>query len=78
MNWGGDSTQPWKFQIINLNAGCHDLRIADVDQDGQADIVCSATTLQNTRSFIAFQDDRDNWKIVNDPFRVGGSVTSNR
>jgi hypothetical protein len=76
MNWGGDPTQPWKFQIINPNAGCHDLRIADVDQDGLADIVCSATTLQNTRSFIAFQDDHDHWKIVNDPFRVGGSITA--
>jgi hypothetical protein len=71
MNSGGDPAQPWKSQIINPNAGCHDLDLADVDQDGLPDIVCSATTLEKTRSFIAFQNDRDHWKIVNDPFRVG-------
>jgi hypothetical protein len=76
MNWGGDPAQPWKIQIINPNAGCHDLRIADVDQDGLPDIVCSATTLQNTRSFIAFQNDADHWEIVNDPFRVGGFISA--
>jgi hypothetical protein len=76
MNWGGDSTQPWKLQIINPNAGCHDLRIADVDQDGLPDIVCSATSVENKHSFRAFQNDQDHWEIVNDPFRVGTFITA--
>lgn len=75
-NWGGDPTQPWEYQIINPNAGCHDLVIADVDQDGLPDIVCSATILQNTRSFIAFQNDPKHWEIINDPFKVGGQLTA--
>jgi hypothetical protein len=58
MNRGGDPSQPWPMQIINPNAGCHDLHLADVDQDGRLDVVCSATTRQGTLSFIAFQDVR--------------------
>jgi hypothetical protein len=76
MNSGGDPTQPWKSQIISPNAGCHDLHIADVDQDGLPDVVCSASPLEDTHSLIAFQADHDHWKIVNDPFRVGGSIAA--
>ncbi len=43
MNWGGDPTQPWPSEIINPNAGCNDLHVADLDQDGLPDVVCSAT-----------------------------------
>src|SRR5260370_36064558 len=48
MNRGGDPTQPWESQIINPNGGCHDLHIADVDQDGLPDIVCSAALMHHT------------------------------
>ena len=68
LNWGGDPTQPWPMQIINPNAGCHDLHIVDVDGDGLPDIVCSATFFAGTQSFIAYQNAFDNWQIVNDPF----------
>jgi hypothetical protein len=73
-NRGGDPTQPWKSQIINPNAGCHDVHIADVDRDGLPDIVCSAAMMMHTQSFIAFQNDNNHWQIVDDPFRVGVSL----
>src|SRR5690349_16788149 len=53
-NWGGDPTQPWPIQIINPNAGCNDLHVVDVDQDGWPDVVCSAIAGVGTKSFIAF------------------------
>jgi hypothetical protein len=74
MNRGGDPSQPWPMQIISPNAGCHDLHLADVDQDGRLDVLCSATTRQGTLSFIAFQDGSNRWQIVDDPFRLKGSV----
>jgi hypothetical protein len=76
MNWGGDPNQPWERRIINPNAGCHQLRVADVDQDGLPDVVCSASPVEDTHSFIAFQNDSNHWKIVDDPFQMGGSITS--
>ncbi|MBV8507477.1 MAG: hypothetical protein JOZ11_16935, partial [Alphaproteobacteria bacterium] len=80
MNWGGDPTQPWPAEIINPNAGCNDLHVADLDQDGLPDIVCSATSALDaavkTQSFIAFQNDYNDWQIVNDPFRIPGSSDS--
>ena len=74
INRGGDPSQPWPMVIINPYAGCHDLRVGDVDQDGLPDIVCSATTRQGTLNFVAFQDDSTHWKIVDDPFRLQGFV----
>lgn len=68
LNWGGDPTQPWPSSIINPNAGCHDIRIADLDGDGKQDIVCSSALLQGTRSFIAYQNAYDSWQIVSSPF----------
>jgi hypothetical protein len=76
MNWGGDPTQPWWAEIINPNAGCNDLHIADLDQDGLADVVCSATSGLGTKSFIAFQNAYNDWQIVDDPFRIPGSSDS--
>jgi hypothetical protein len=67
MNRGGDPSQPWPREIINPDAGCHDLRLADVDQDGRLDVVCSAAAALDTLSFIAFQDGSNRWQIVDDP-----------
>jgi hypothetical protein len=74
VNGGGDVTKPWEAQIINPNAGCHELRIADLDQDGLPDVLCSGSVFEEARSFIAFQNDRDHWQIVDDPFKVGRSI----
>jgi hypothetical protein len=77
MNWGGDPTQPWPSEIINPNAGCNDLHVADLDQDGLPDVVCSAAlAAYGTKSFIAFQNNYNDWQIVDDPFRVPGSSDS--
>jgi hypothetical protein len=69
LNEGRDPTQPWQMIVINPNAGCHDLHIGDLDSDGKQDIVCSAVFFAGTRSFIAYQNDRNSWQIVNNLFR---------
>jgi hypothetical protein len=79
LNRGGDPGQPWAMEVINPDAGCHDLRLADVDQDGLTDIVCSATTAGKTLSFIAFQNApgqnaSGRWQIVSDPFTLHGAM----
>jgi hypothetical protein len=73
-NRGGDPSQPWPMEIINPYAGCHELRVGDVDGDGLLDVVCSATTAGGTLNFIVFQDSSNHWKIVDDPFRHQGFV----
>jgi hypothetical protein len=74
LNWGGDPTQPWFMIVINPDAGCHDLRIVDLDGDGKQDILCSALFLAGTQSFIAYQNDWNSWQIVNDPFKDGSGA----
>ena len=76
LNWGGDPTHPWPIGIINPNAPCNDLHVADLDQDGQLDVVCSAATAYGTKSFIAFQNTYNDWQIVADPFRIPSSTDS--
>jgi hypothetical protein len=73
MNWGGDPTQPWSFQVINPNAGCHDMRIVDVEQSGFPAVVCSSVFFGGTSDFIAFNNGAfDSWTIVDNPFNVNG------
>jgi hypothetical protein len=80
LNWGGDPTQPWPMQVINPNAGCHDLHIVDVDGDGMPDVVCSATVMKGGQSFIAYQNAYNDWQVITNPFRdpngngIGDSV----
>ena len=69
LNSGSDPTQPWPRILINPNAGCHDLHVADLDGNGKPDIACSATFFAGTQSFIAFQNNWNDWQIVNNPFR---------
>jgi len=47
-NWGGEPTQPWPMEVVNPNAGCHDMHVVDLDQDGLPDIVCSSTVYGGT------------------------------
>src|SRR5262249_23793137 len=63
MNKGGDATQRWPMEVINPRAGCHDLKLGDMDRDGLPDIVCSATANDSTLSFIAFQTAASRWQI---------------
>jgi hypothetical protein len=73
MNWGGDPTQPWPMEVINPNAGCHDMRIVDVEQSGFPAVVCSSVFFSGTSDFIAFNNGAfDSWTIVNNPFNVNG------
>jgi hypothetical protein len=52
LNSGSDPTQPWPRILINPNAGCHDLHVADLDGNGKPDIACSATFFAGTQSFM--------------------------
>jgi hypothetical protein len=70
-NWGGDPLDPaqWQAQPINKEHGCHDLRLADMDGDGNIDVVCSASLVlgldgEPSPSFIAFQNHFDDWTPV--------------
>jgi hypothetical protein len=75
MNWGGDPTQPWGYQVINPNAGCHDMRIVDVEQSGFPAVVCSSVFFGGTSDFIAFNNGAYNsWTIVDNPFNVNGEA----
>jgi hypothetical protein len=74
LNWGSDPTQLWPMVVINPNAGCHDLHIVDLDADGKQDIACSAVFFAGTQSFIAYQNDRNSWQIVSNPFRDGAGA----
>jgi hypothetical protein len=72
MNWGGDPAQLWPAWVINPNGGCNDLHVADLDQDGLLDVVCSSDGVVGNQSFIAFQNNPSDWEIADNPFRVPG------
>jgi hypothetical protein len=74
LNRGGNPSEPWPMEVINPDAGCHELRVGDVDGDGLLDVVCSATQAGRTLSFIAFQNPSGPWQIVNDPFSLRGAI----
>jgi hypothetical protein len=74
LNRRGTAGEPWPMEIINPEAGCHELRVGDVDGDGLLDVVCSATQVGGTLSFIAFQNASGPWQIVNDPLRLDGAI----
>ncbi len=66
LNRGADVAQPWPRHVINPDHGCHDIRLADIDQDGKIDVICSASISLRATQFVAFQNDRDHWQIVYD------------
>lgn len=73
LNSGGDPTQPWPFQVINPNAGCHDIRVVDIEQSGFPAVICSSADLRGTLDFIAFNNGAYNsWTIRNNPFQADG------
>ena len=74
-NWGLDpTTHPWGVQVINEKSGCHDMRLADMDGDGKLDVVCSASMTLGTGSFVAFQNNYNNWKVIYDVANLGDGV----
>jgi len=74
-NWGHDpTTYPWGVQVINPNDGCHDIRLADMDGDGKLDVICSASAILGSRAFIGFQNNHDDWQVVNDIPNLGDGV----
>jgi hypothetical protein len=74
-NRGLDPTKvPWGVQVINPDAGCHDIRLADMDGDGKLDVICSASALLGTSSFIAFQNSHDSWQVVYNIANLGDGV----
>jgi hypothetical protein len=74
-NWGLDpTTHPWGVQVINGKSGCHDIRLADMDGDGKLDVVCSASMTLGTGSFVVFQNNYNNWKVVYDVANLGDGV----
>lgn len=68
------TTSPWGAQVINPRSGCHDIRLADMDGDGKRDVVCSASKILGTGSFIAFQNKDHHWQVVNNVASLGDGV----
>jgi FG-GAP-like repeat len=74
-NSGGNPFSKWPSNVIYGNSGCHDFRLADVDEDGKPDVVCSsAVSLGNMQNFILYQNDRNSWSYVAGPGQIGDHV----
>jgi hypothetical protein len=74
-NWGHDpTTSPWGVQVINPSAGCHDIRLADMDGDRKLDVICSASAILASGSFIVFQNNHNDWQVVNHLANLGDGV----
>jgi len=73
-NRNGDVSRPWPFHVVNPAHGCHDIRLEDLDGDGKVDIVCSGAISLRAPEFVAFQNDRNHWQVVNDVADVGDDI----
>src|SRR5713226_2178662 len=60
--------------LINGMSGCHDIRLADMDGDRKLDVVCSASMTLGTGSFVVFQNNHNDWEVVNDVATLGDGV----
>ena len=73
LNSGGDITQPWPMQVVNPNAGCHDMHVVDLEETGFPAVICSSVDELGTVDFIAFNNGTpDNWTVRSNPFQQGG------
>jgi hypothetical protein len=67
-------SRPWPAHVVNPHHGCHDIRIEDLDGDGKVDIVCSGAISLRAPEFVAFQNDRNHWQVIDDVADVGDDV----
>ena len=76
MNHGNKAglSKPWRAHVVNPKHGCHDLRLEDLDGDGKLDIVCSGAISLRATEFVAFQNDRDHWQVVENVADVGDDI----
>jgi hypothetical protein len=63
----GNPSEVWQQVYINANSGCHDIKLADMNNDGLLDVICSgAAFLPGSEPFIAYQTSNISvWNVVN-------------
>src|SRR5215469_6873080 len=50
------------------------MHLADIDGDGQLDVICSATSIKGAGSFIAFFNAYNNWEDHDDVVDAGDGI----
>jgi hypothetical protein len=72
-NAGGNPVaDAWPQQILDWHPGAHQIRIADIDGDGQQDIVLSASAILGVApNFILYQNTPTSWTRIKGPLVNG-------
>jgi hypothetical protein len=63
---GGDPRQPWTIHLVDRDYAVHDIRVADMNRDGRADILARNTAFESGEpgSKLYLQGASDTWTAV--------------
>jgi FG-GAP-like repeat len=74
-NQGNDpTTATWSRITINPGpAWCHDMDIADLNEDGLPDVACSASSLEGSAAFASIESSSNDWQTI-EPYPIGDGI----